>query len=94
VDCFRALARAQGVSERTIELAIKRWRGRVRYLEHFANGLKELVPGVLRGEVDLSVRSDHVVSLEDLIHGSLALEELPEIPEYLPVLQERFSGYQ
>jgi hypothetical protein len=94
VDCFRALARAQGVSERTIELAIKRWRGRVRYLEHFANGLKELVPGVLRGEVDLSVRSDHVVSLEDLVHGSLALEELSELPEYLPVLQERLAGYQ
>jgi hypothetical protein len=93
VDCFRALARAQGISERTIELAIRRWRGRVRYLEHFANGLKELVPGVLRGEVDLSVRSDQVVSLEDLVFGSLALEEIPELPEYLPVLRERLAGY-
>lgn len=93
VDSFRALARAQGISERTIELAIRRWRGRVRYLERFANGLKELVPGVLRGEIDLSVRSDQVVSLDDLVFGSLSLEEIPELQEYLPVLKDRLSNY-
>jgi hypothetical protein len=71
VDRFRALARAQGISERTIELVVSRWRGRVRYLASFANGLWEVTPGVLRGEVDLSVLSDQVVSFEDMTIGSL-----------------------
>jgi hypothetical protein len=93
VDAFRALARAQGISERTIESVVKRWHGRVRYIERFANGLKEIIPGVLRGEIDLSVRSDQAISLDDLVYGSLALEDLSELPNYLPILAERLAGF-
>jgi hypothetical protein len=92
LDAFRATARAQGISERTIELCISRWRGRVRYIPEFANGLREFVPGVLRGEVDLAVASDHTVVTADLIKGSLRLHTTPGADEYVSALAERFEA--
>lgn len=89
LDSFRAMARAQGVSERTIELAIARWRGRVRYIAQFPNGLRELCPGVLRGEVDLSFMSDQAVIADDVISGSLRMDTLPGWRDYQGVMQER-----
>jgi hypothetical protein len=91
LDSFRAMARAQGVSERTIELAISRWRGRVRYIAEFPNGLRELCPGLLRGEVDLSIVSDQAVCADDVISGSLRVDTLPEWPETQKIIEERVA---
>jgi hypothetical protein len=77
VSAFRALARTKGVAEATIEIVVRRWRGRVRYLESFEEGFKEICPGVLKGEVALALASDQVTSLEDLLFGSLQLHYLP-----------------
>jgi hypothetical protein len=85
------MARAQGVSERTIELAISRWRGRVRYIAEFPNGLRELCPGLLRGEVDLSIVSDQAVCADDVISGSLRVDTLPEWPETQKIIEERVA---
>lgn len=92
-DAFRALARAQGLSEQTIERVVSRWRGRVRYLSQFPNGLREFVPGILRGEVELAVRSDQVVSLDDLAIGALELQAIPGWRERLSALSERLSAF-
>jgi hypothetical protein len=92
LDAFRAMARAQGISERTIELCISRWRGRVRYIPEFANGLREFVPGVLRGEIDLAVASDHTVEVSNLIEGSLRLQQLPGAREHRATLTDRFEA--
>ncbi len=92
LDSFRAMARAQGVSERTIELAIARWRGRVRYIAQFPNGLRELCPGVLRGEVDLSFVSDQAVFPEDIISGSLRMDTSPEWQVSRRVIEERVEA--
>jgi hypothetical protein len=91
LDGFRAMARAQGVSERTIELAISRWRGRVRYIPQFPNGLRELCPGVLRGEVDLSFASDQAVSSEDVMSGSLRMDTLPDWQVSRSTIEERIG---
>lgn len=93
VDAFRALARAQGISEQTIEKVVARWRGRVRYLAHFPNGLREFVPGVLRGEVELAVRGDHVASLDDLVVGALDLQTIPTWQESLAGLDDRLTSF-
>ncbi len=90
---FRATARAQGISEQTIERVIARWRGRVRYLPLIPNGLREIAPGVLRGEVELAVLSDQVTSADDLVCGALALQQFPEWRECVPALQERLDAF-
>jgi hypothetical protein len=77
ISAFRAVARGNGVSEATIELVVKRWRGRVRYLDRFADGLREVCPGVLKGEIALALVSDHPASFEDLMIGSLDIRALP-----------------
>jgi hypothetical protein len=92
-DAFRALARAQGISEQTIERVVSRWRGRVRYLGQFANGLREFIPGVLRAEVDLAVASDQVSSLDDLVFGSLEMHRYPDWRDSLPELKERLGAF-
>ncbi len=92
-DAFRALARAQGISEQTIERVVSRWRGRVRYLGQFANGLREVIPGVLRAEVDLAVVSDQVASLDDLVFGALEIQMYPDWRQRLPELKERLGAY-
>jgi hypothetical protein len=93
LDSFRAMARAQGIPERTIELAISRWRGRVRYIPEFANGLRELVPGVLRGEIDLSLVSDQAVTAQDVARGSLRLSTMPGWREAMPAIEKRFEAF-
>ena len=74
------------------------WCGRVRYVAQFPNGLRELCPGVLRGEVDLSFVSDQAVFPEDIISGSLRMDTSPEwqvsrsvIEERVEALRERFG---
>lgn len=91
LQAFRALARAQGIRERVIELCIARWRGRVRYIAQFPNGFFEVCPNVLRGEIDLAVASDQVTSVEDLMFGSLMLQQLPEWRELVKPISERFA---
>lgn len=90
-DSFRALARSHGVAEKTIELCVQRWRGRVRYLPHFINGLREVCPGVLRAELDLAMRADQVVSFDDLLHGSLNITAMADWQSYLPALRNRYD---
>jgi len=92
-DAFRALARAQGISEQTIERVVGRWRGRVRYLAQLPNGLRELVPGVLRGEVELAVRSDQVTSVDDLVVGALELQDTPSWREAISALKARLEAF-
>lgn len=92
-DAFRAQARAQGLSEQTIERVISRWQGRVRYLPMIPNGLREVAPGVLRGEVELAVVSDQATSVEDLAFGALALQQFPKWRDCLPALQERLDAF-
>lgn len=91
LDSFRAMARSHGISERTIEKVVERWRGRVRYLAQFPNGLREIVPGVLRGEVDLAWVSDHCVTVDDLVRGSLKLYRDNSWPAAESVLHERLE---
>ena len=86
ISAFRALARTAGVSEHTIELVVQRWRGRVRYLDCFDNGLEEVCPGVLRGEIALAIASDQVATLDDLVFGSLRLHYLPQWMQRVPLL--------
>jgi hypothetical protein len=71
------MARRAGVPETTISRALERWRGRVRYLSEIERAWEEVCPGVLRGEIALAVTSDQVVSLEELLFGSLALHTIP-----------------
>jgi hypothetical protein len=56
--------------------------------------LRELVPGVLRGEVDLSWVSDHAVTHNDLLLGSLRLSSLPGWRELAPALEQRFAALE
>lgn len=73
INAFRALARGAGVSEKTIEQCIKRWRGRVRYIAEYPNGFYEIVPGVLRGEVDMAVLGDQSRFVESVVTNALNL---------------------
>jgi hypothetical protein len=90
VDTFRAQARSRGVSERTIELCVKRWRGRVRHISQFVDGFQELCPGVLAGEIDLAYRSDQATSVEDIVVGALVLPQCPGWQNSIPVIADRF----
>jgi hypothetical protein len=76
-ESFIERARAAAVSEETIASALTRWQGRVRYIPDIERGFEEVCPGVLRGEIALAVASDQVISLEDLLFGSLALYQNP-----------------
>lgn len=73
IMAFRASARGAGISEKTIEQCIRRWRGRVRYIAEYPNGLYELVPGVLRGEIDMAVLGDQALSVENVVNNALDL---------------------
>lgn len=91
LEAFRAMARAQGIRERLIELCIARWRGRVRYIAQFPNGLYELCPNVLRGEIDLAYLSDQPTTIEDVMFGSLSLHQLPGWRELVKPVSDRFA---
>lgn len=91
VDVFRAAARGQGVSESTIERCVARWRGRVRYLGQFPNGLCEVFPGILNGEIDLAYVSDHARTAEDVALGALRLEISRNWSEALPIIERRLA---
>lgn len=88
---FIDAARSAGVSEITIANALNRWRGRVRYLPLMENGLREVCPGVLNGEVSLAVVSDQVASVEDLLFGSLALQQVVGWRGLVPALTQALS---
>lgn len=91
LDAFRALARSHGISEGTIELVVQRWKGRVRYIEEFQDGFRELVPGVLSGEINLAVVSDQTVTLEDLCFAALKLHYLPGWQSRVPAIATRLA---
>ena len=91
VDAFRASARAQGVPESTIERCVARWRGRVRYLGQFADGLHEVFPGMLRGEIDLAYVSDHSRTAQDVALGALRLDLLRNWRDGLPLIEKRLA---
>jgi hypothetical protein len=76
-ESFIRSAQGAGVSERVISDVLTRWQGRVRYIPDVERGFEAVCPGVLRGEIALAVASDQVISLEDLIFGSLALHTTP-----------------
>lgn len=90
-DAFIAAARSATVSEVTIERALQRWKGRVRYIPLVENGFREVCQGVLYGEIVLAVLSDQVTSLEDLIFGSLGIHLMPNWRECVPALAEALS---
>lgn len=91
LEAFRAMARSQGIRERLIELCVARWRGRVRYIAQFPNGLFELCPNVLRGEIDLAFCSDQPTTIEDVMFGALSLHQLPDWQELVKPVSDRFS---
>jgi hypothetical protein len=91
VDVFRAAARAQGVPESTIERSIARWKGRVRYIGQFADGLREVFPGVLNGEISLAYISDHARTAEDVALGSLRIDVSRNWHESLPIIEKRLA---
>jgi hypothetical protein len=91
VDVFRAAARAQGVSESTIERSVARWKGRVRYIGQFVDGLREVFPGVLNGEILLAYISDHARTAEDVALGSLRLDVSRNWRESLPIIEKRIA---
>lgn len=91
VDVFRAAARGQGISESSIELCVKRWRGRVRYLAQFPGGLQEVFPGVLKGEIALACRSDHARTAQEVALGSLRLDREGDWRQALPVIEKFLS---
>jgi len=92
VDAFRAQARSCGVSERTIELCVRRWRGRVRYLAQCVDGLQEVCPGVLAGEIELAFWSDQAMSVEEVVFGALALPQLPGWRDSIPAIADKFRN--
>ena len=63
----------------------------MRYIEEFPEGLVEVVPGVLRGEIDLAVSSDHVESLDDLCFGALKIHYVPGWQELVTPLAAELS---
>lgn len=91
ISAFRAFARGQGVHEGIIEMVVKRWRGRVRYLNRFPDGMCEVCPGILKGEVDLALASDQPVTLDDLFIGSLDVRHISEWRACLPTIA-RLAG--
>lgn len=92
LDAFRALARSKGIGEGTIELVIQRWRGRVRYIEEFEEGFREVVPGVLQGEVDLAVLSDQAETIDDLCFAALKIHYCPGWQASVATLAERLAA--
>jgi hypothetical protein len=88
---FTERARRAGVPESTIDCVIERWKGRVRYIPEMPGAFDEVCPGVLRGEIALSVASDHVSSLEDLLFGSLALHTNPAWRERVKPIAEALA---
>ncbi len=91
INAFRALARGAGVSEKTIEQCIKRWRGRVRYIAEYPNGFYEIVPGVLRGEIDMAVLGDQARSVESVVTNALDVSLHEFSPHECRVIQERID---
>ncbi len=91
VDAFRAATRSRGASESTIERCVARWRGRVRYLGQFSDGLREVFPGMLSGEIDLAYFSDHSRTAEDIALGALRLDLSKNWREALPLIEKRLA---
>lgn len=91
ITSFRAQARAKGIREKTIESCIRRWQGRVRHIAEYPNGLFELIPGVLRGELDMAVFADQARSVRAVIENSLDLSLREVESKDQGMLQERIS---
>lgn len=74
LERFRHKALAHSVSPDTVEEVINRWAGRVRYLLDSApDSFEEISRGVLRGEVELAVMSDHAATVSEVVENSLGL---------------------
>ena len=91
VDVFRASARGRGIPEATIEQCVTRWRGRVRYLANFPEGLQEVFPGVLRGEIDQAFKGDHARSAEEVALGALRLDRTGDWRASLPMIERQLA---
>jgi hypothetical protein len=48
---------------------------------------------VLRGEVELAVRSDQVISVDDLVIGALEFHESAPWREHLNAIKERLEAF-
>lgn len=76
-EAFFAAGAQAGVNSTLLRAVEGRWGGRVREIAGFARGFEEAAPGYLRGEVALAYWSDQVGSEEDLLFGSLCLQQSP-----------------
>jgi hypothetical protein len=93
LERFRGKALARGVSPDTVEKVINRWAGRVRYLaEADPDAFEEISSGVLRGEVELAVMSDHAATVREVVENSLGLS-LSDVSEAgLAAIKQRLSA--
>lgn len=93
LERFRGRALSRGVSPDTVEKVINRWAGRVRYLaEADPDAFEEISSGVLRGEVELAVMSDHAATVREVVENSLGLS-LSDVSEAgLAAIKQRLSA--
>jgi glycerol-3-phosphate dehydrogenase len=65
---------ARGVSKDTAGRIVRRLGARARYLLEDATRLEQLTPNLLRGEVELAIKEEQAVTLEDILRRRTEIE--------------------
>jgi hypothetical protein len=88
LSTFRVRGKDAQLPQERIAEVIRRWQGKVRYLDYMPNGYQPVCAEALRGEIELAIRCDHAATVNEVVEGSLGLDPVQLSAESLASITE------